>query len=62
MRLFNVRQFLTFDIYLLAPMAVLIAVSLTILYSLGLGGENGGLTNFYNQLWFLPIGVVILLE
>ena len=40
-------------------MAVLIAISLTILYSLGLGGENGGLTNFYNQLWFLPVGFLI---
>jgi len=39
-------------------MAVLIALSLTILYSLGLGGEHGGLTNFYNQLWFLPIGLL----
>lgn len=59
MKLPDIRAFLAFDIYLLAPMAILLSVSLTILYSLGLGSEATGLSNFYSQLWFLPFGLLL---
>ena len=59
MKLSNIRSLLSFDVYLVAPMAILLAISLTVLYSLGLGQEGVGLSNFYNQLLFLPIGLVL---
>jgi rod shape determining protein RodA len=59
MRLSDIKVLFSFDVYLVAPMAILIAISLTVLYSLGLGIDGNGLGNFYNQLFFIPVGLFV---
>jgi len=49
------------DLPFLLPVTLLITVGLVMLYSIGLSNPQSDLANFYKQLWFVPVLIVVYL-